>query len=76
MHNSLKTLSALTLLALTMSLQGCARQQHAPPVEPPAIPALPMEARQPPVPPYCQPTCLGHARRSISTWQQKLTGEE
>jgi len=27
-------------------------------------------------PPYCQPTCLEHARRSISTWQQKLIDGE
>lgn len=76
MHNTLKMLSLLTLLALMMSLPGCARQQHAPLVEPPAIPALPTEARQPTPPPYCQPTCLEHARRSISTWQQKLIDAE
>ena len=56
------TVSVLLALALIAMLMGCAAhsQPPLPPVVVPSatIPPLPKEARQPPTPTWCLPTCL------------------
>jgi hypothetical protein len=57
-HKLQLPLPAPMLVALLLLLTGCASTpQTLPPVAPPAIPPLPSEARQPPPPEVCLPTC-------------------
>lgn len=69
----------LTLAALTVLLASCATSSpplSPEPVQPPQIPALPQEARQPAPTSLCSPTCSARWRQLVEQWQQKLTGEE
>lgn len=66
---------SVTLLLLALSAAGCSQTSHviAPPPEPPRIPALPSQARQPAMPSICSPTCsLGLTLRRES-WRKRLT---
>lgn len=52
---------AWLLLVALSQVQGCVSASPKPlpvVVAPPKIPPLPPEARQPPVPDFCSPTCL------------------
>lgn len=60
MPNLLKMLSESLLCALWLLVTGCATApQPLPPlvIDPPSIPPLPLQARQPPAPAICLPTC-------------------
>lgn len=60
-------------LVLTLLLAACASNSPSSPplrVEPPAIPPLPAQARQPES--SCSPTCSATWSRLVEQWQQKL----
>ena len=59
-------LSLLTLLAVACSSVSPALLP--PPVKPPAIPALPPQARQPVTPSACLPTCSAGLTKLRATW--------
>jgi len=64
-----------TLLLLLALLTGCAHDSPRPkPVDAPAIPPLPVAARQPPTPAECQPTCSGALSMLLDSMQPKRTG--
>lgn len=66
-----RMLSALTALPLVF---GCSSAPMSPPdVLAPVIPPLPAEARQPPMPSACSPTCSGSLTIERARWQQQLT---
>ncbi len=69
-------LRVLTLIALALLLPACATQQpttrHVT-VPPPAIPPLPPEARQPPAPAWCYPTCSAALTAERESWLKRLT---
>lgn len=59
------TLLVLMLLLPVLLLTGCASESPQLTVSSPLIPALPLQARQPTLPPECQPkTCS----QGFSTW--------
>lgn len=68
----LQTFSAVSALLLMF---GCGTPSRTTPVaiDPPAIPALPSQAKQPATPSACSPSCL----ESLTTWRantlQRLT---
>ena len=66
----------LMLLPLMLLLTACAQHSTPPSVEPPAVPPLPLEARQGQTNPLCSPTCLQSWSKKVEQWQQKLTAEE
>ena len=63
------------LLALAVSAMGCAQTSTviAPPPEPPRIPALPPQARQPAKPSMCSPTCSSGLMKLRENWRKRLT---
>ncbi len=63
-------LPALLLLALLLSatLSGCASQPTYLPIEAPRLPPLPAEARQPPIPSECLPTCSDALTTEQKSW--------
>jgi hypothetical protein len=75
----LKTLTLLPLVALLL-IAGCATPPAPLPPEPVVIQPkrlpLPPEARQPPVPAICLPTCLEGWQRTVEQWLQKLNDAE
>ena len=66
----------LMLLPLMLLLTGCSTNLNGSNVAPPAVPALPLEARQPRTPPQCSPTCSAKWKAQAEQWRQKLTGVE
>lgn len=68
-------LRAATPALLALLLTACATNSPviAPPPEPPAIPALPLQARQPPTPSICSPTCSAGLTRERQSWRNSLT---
>ena len=60
------------LLLLTVWLTGCVKNSTVSSVEPARVPALPVQAKQPPVPPMCSPTCSAKWKLQAESWQQKL----
>ncbi len=69
----------LMLLVLPLLLQACVASLPATPplfVKPPAIPALPKEARQPQIPSVCLPTCSAALTKDRASWQAMLTVPE
>lgn len=61
---------AWLLIVALSQVQGCASGllKSLPVVpKPPMIPALPPEARQPPVPEFCLPTCLDAWNRLVDS---------
>lgn len=69
----------LLLLVLMLLLPACANRlpdSPAPSVKPPAIPALPTEARQPPtqeLPSICLQGCSQGLTNWRAAWQKRLT---
>ena len=58
--NKPRPMRLLTAVLPTLLLAACASASRPLPplaVPPPAIPPLPLQARQPPPPPICSPTC-------------------
>jgi energy-converting hydrogenase Eha subunit F len=76
----LKSMPRLLMLSLLMLLAtGCTTQPTnwlPEQVAPPAIPALPNEARQPPAPPWCSPTCSSGLTSERGSWQKLMTVPE
>ena len=68
-------LRAAILSALVLSVTGCAQTSTvtAPPPEPPRIPALPLQARQPAMPSICSPTCSAGLTTQRESWRASLT---
>jgi len=69
----------LMLLSLTLLVSGCASKQEnwlPDQTAPPAIPSLPSEARQPPAPPWCSPTCSSGLTKERESWQGLMTQPE
>ncbi len=69
------SLRLMWLLPLLL-LGACAKNSPSVPVEPPRIPALPMEARQPSPPLFCTPSCLIGLTVERKSWQKRLTEDE
>ena len=65
----------LTLWLLLMMLAGCSSKSPTYHADPPAVPALPSQARQTPSE-YCSPSCLKKLTELRSEWQKKLTDHE
>lgn len=69
----------LAPLALTLLVSGCAGK---PPVSPPLsvaparISPLSLEARQPPAPPWCSPTCSHGLMRERESWRKLMIKPE
>ena len=64
------------LLMLALLLPACESvPKRSPPVEMTAAPALPMNARQPPAPGWCLPTCSAALQRELQTWLPLPTPE-
>lgn len=66
----------LMLLPLIALLAACAQSSTEYVDLSPAIPALPMEARQGEARPICLPTCSKKWSEKAEQWQQKLTAVE
>lgn len=67
---------ALPLCALVLLNSGCSSvspPSYPPSVEPPQIPALPAQARQPKTPGYCLPTCSAALEIELDSWGNLLT---
>lgn len=66
---------SVMLLLPTLLLMACAsKPAFSPaPVAPPAIPPLPLAARQPATEPVCLPTCSASLQRALTNWQSRLT---
>ena len=75
MAKSALMLRAAMLLVLAVSAMGCAQTSPviAPPPEPPRIPALPPQARQPAKPSMCSPTCSSGLMKLRENWRKRLT---
>ena len=75
-HAPRPLLRSATPLLPALLLAACASAPlPLPPVviAPPGIPPLPLEARQPPAPGWCSPTCSAGLTRLRETWLQRLT---
>ena len=75
-HNVLRLAIAQLLLVPMLLLLACAAPSLPPSpvvVAPPAIPALPLSARQVPRPEFCSPTCSDRLRSDYARWRQVLT---
>ena len=76
-QNWIKRLLMPVLLGLLVS--GCATVSPSlppPVVQPPAIPTLPMQARQPKSPPICLPTCSAGLTRLRMELLDSLTSPQ
>ncbi|QJD55078.1 putative phosphodiesterase [Pseudomonas phage MR15] len=79
MQDKNRPLRLLMLLSLTLLATGCASKLESwqpRQVVCPAIPELPNEARQPPAPPWCSPTCSAGLTRERESWQRLMTNPE
>ncbi|AHG41147.1 hypothetical protein N018_13405 [Pseudomonas syringae CC1557] len=79
MRDKNRPLHLLMLLSLTLLATGCASKPESwqpPQVAPPVIPELPSEARQPPAPQWCSPTCSAGLTRERENWQRLMTSPE
>lgn len=81
MPNVKSTVLRLMLPLLVLLLAACATQPtNSQPdwqqVKPAAIPALPEQARQLPLPPNCLPTCSAALTTEQQSWQRLLTNPE
>lgn len=70
---SLRRVMPLVVLALLSA--GCVTKSPptVPPSEPARRPALPKEARQPPTPSICLPTCSDGLTLERESWRESLT---
>lgn len=71
------SLPALELVLLVLlTLAGCSSrpQLSGAMVSGPRVQPLPLAARQPPTPQFCQPTCSERLSSDFETWRARLTG--
>ena len=76
MRANKQVMPLLMLLELTLLGSGCGpKPETLLPDQPaaPAIPALPSEARQPPTPQWCSPTCSSGLTKERESWQRLMT---
>ena len=75
MVKPVSTPRSLMPLLLALLLTACAQTATviAPPPEPPRIPALPPQARQPAMPSICSPTCSRGLTLQRESWRKRLT---
>ncbi len=69
----------LVMLAPILLASGCSTTQPISPppsVAPPRIPPLSPEARQPPAPPWCSPTCSHGLMLERESWRKRMTEPE
>lgn len=69
----------LALLTPMLLASGCATKPESslpPSVAPARIPPLSPEARQPPAPPWCSPSCSHGLMNERESWRGLLTGHE
>ncbi len=69
-NNALPRSRMLLLLALQLAACSSASISSS---QPPAIPPLPPEARQPATPSICLPTCSAALAKRRESWQRSLT---
>ena len=72
-------LRTLALLVPILLVSGCAmKPANSPPpsVAPARIPPLSLEARQPPAPLWCSPTCSHGLMLERESWRQLMTVPE
>lgn len=66
----------LTLCALVLLSGGCSSvspPSFQPSAEPPQIPGLPPQARQPKTPLFCLPNCSAALEKELDSWESLLT---
>ena len=76
MHTNKPRWLTLALLAPMLLASGCnTTPPSSPPpsVAPARIPPLSPEARQPPAPPWCSPTCSHGLMRERENWRGRMT---
>ena len=66
----------LQLWMLMLLVTGCTSKPTSLPPLPAAIPELPSEARQPPAPPWCSPTCSSGLTKERESWRLLMTAPE
>ncbi|AIB35940.1 hypothetical protein PS417_10230 [Pseudomonas simiae] len=77
MRENRTKLQMLMLVPLMLLVTGCTSTQASlPPVPAPAIPELPSEARQPPAPQWCSPTCSSGLTKERENWLLRMTEPE
>lgn len=76
MPNKNSTPWPLMLLPLALLLSGCASESPSYPVDPPRVPPLAKEARQPTPPAWCSPTCSAGLTQQRESWLRMLTAPE
>ena len=67
------TACAILLLAPMLLLGACTTPVA---VQPPQRPALPAQARQPPLPSWCETDCLEKLTRQRESWRRQLEKPE
>jgi hypothetical protein len=79
MHTNNTRWLTLALLAPMLLASGCSTTPPSSPppsVAPARIPPLSPEARQPPAPPWCSPTCSHGLMLERESWRRLMTGPE
>jgi hypothetical protein len=74
-----KRLLMPVLLTLMLLASGCTTQpqiSRPPSVAPARIPQLPIEAKQPPAPQWCSPTCSHGLMLERESWRKRMTAPE
>jgi len=64
------------LAPLTLLVSGCMSKPVSLPPLPAAVPQLPSEARQPPAPQWCSPTCSSGLTKERESWRLLMTEPE
>ena len=64
------------LVPLMLLVTGCMSKPASLLPLPAAIPDLPNEARQPPAPQWCSPTCSSGLTKERESWRQLMTMPE
>ena len=64
------------LAPLMLLVTGCMSEPPSLQPLPAAIPELPSEARQPPAPQWCSPTCSSGLTKERESWRLRMTAPE
>ena len=76
MRENKTKLQLLMLVPLMLLVTACTSKPVSLPPLPAAIPELPSEARQPPAPQWCSPTCSSGLTKERESWQRRMTEPE